>query len=220
MHTRSTPSLSICFTLFIASLVASSTGCVRLAANLVNAIKGNERPAEYDGFTEQKVAIVCLRDGALSADATSALFTRYVHVALNTNVKKIQLVRQDEVEQWLEAHDWNTSDLTEIGRGVKAEKLLVVDIAGMKLKEGATLYRGQCNVNVTVYDVKNKGAVVFEKQIPELTFPREGGPSMMDTTEAKFRNLFVTIIARKVSNLFYAVDPTADIALDATSNSF
>ena len=220
MPTASTKFVTICLSLFTTALLLTSSGCIRLAANLVNAIQGNERPAEYNGFEEQRVAIVCVRDGALSADAASALLTGYVRVALNTNIKKIDLVRQEDVERWLESHDWATSDYAEIGHGVKADKLLVVDIAGLKLKDGATLYRGQCDLSVSVYDMKKNGAIVFEKQFSEFTFPREGGPSMMDTTEAKFRNLFITIIARKVSNLFYAVDPAADVAIDATSNSF
>jgi hypothetical protein len=193
---------------------------VRLAANIVNAIQGKERPAEYSGFTEQRVAIACIRDGSCSNDATSAMFVRYVHSLLNTNVKKIDLVRQNEVDRWLESQDWSPADHAEIGEGVKADKLLLVDISGMKLKNGSTLFRGVCDLGVTVYDTKNNSAIVFEKQFPEFTFPREAGPSTHDTTEAKFHNLYVSILARKVAQLFYEVDPQADIALDATSNSF
>ncbi len=220
MHTASSRPCTVGLGLLTTVLFLSSAGCVRLAANLVNAIQGNERPAEYAGFEEQKVAIVCARDGGLSTDAVSALLTRYVSMSLNTNVKKIELVRQEEVEHWLESNEWTTADFVEVGQGVKADKLLVVDISGLKLRDGATLFRGQCDMTVSVYDMKQKGNLVYEKQFPEFTFPKESGPTVMDTTEPKFRNLFVSILARKVSTLFYAVDPASDVALDATSNSF
>jgi hypothetical protein len=204
----------------LALLLCGSPGCVRLAANLVNAIQGSDRPAEYNGFEKQRVAIVCGTDKGLSTDATSALLTGYVHMALNTNVKKIELVRQDEVEQWLDAHGWTESDYVEIGKAVKADKLLAIDVSNMTVKDGATLFRGQCDIAVTVYDIADNGSIVYRKQIPEFTFPKMGGPTIADTTEPKFKNLFVTIIAKKVAGLFYPVDPTSDYAIDATANSF
>ena len=82
------------------------------------------------------------------------------------------------------------------------------------------MFRGQCDIGVTVYDINAKGAIVYRKQIPEFTFPKMGGPTIVDTTEPKFRNQFLKIIAIKVAGLFYPVDPTAEYALDATANSF
>lgn len=207
-------------TLVSGLLLAASTGCVRLAANMINAIQGSDRPAEYDGFKEQRVAVVVSTDKGLSSDATSALMTGYIHMALNTNIKKIQLVRPEEIEQWLDVHGSVESDYVEIGKAVKAEKLLAIDISNMTVKDGQTLFRGQCDIGVTVYDIADQGAIVFRKQIPEFTFPKMGGPTIADTTEPKFRNQFLKIIAIKVSGLFYPVDPTADYALDATANSF
>ena len=201
-------------------LLSSSMGCVRLVANMLYAIKGNDRPAEYDGFEEQRVAVVCGTDKGLSNDATTALMTGYVHMALNTNIKKIELVRPEEIEQWLDVHGSIESDYVEIGKAVKADKLLAIDISNLRVKDGQTLFRGQCDIGVTVYDLSAKGAIVYRKQIPEYTFPKIGGPTIADTTEPKFRNQFLKIIANKVAGLFYPVDPNTDYALDATANSF
>jgi hypothetical protein len=189
-------------------------------ANMINAIQGNERPAEYAGFEEQRVAVVCGTDKGLSNDSTTALLTGYIHMALNTNVKKIELVRPEEIEQWLDVHGSIESDYVEIGKAAKADKLLAIDISKMTVKDGQTLFRGQCDIGVTVYDIADNGAIVYRKQIPEFTFPKMGGPTIADTTESKFRNQFLKIIAMKVSGLFYPVDPTAEYALDATANSF
>ncbi len=204
----------------VSLFLISSPGCVRLAANLVNAIQGNETPAEYNGFEKKRVAIVCATDKGLSSDASAALLTGYVHMLLNKNVKDIELVRAEEVERWLDAHGTIESDYVQIGKGVKADQVLAIDLAGMKIKDGATLYRGQCDITVTVFDIADSGAIVFKKQFPEFSFPKMGGPTTSDTTDAKFRNLFLTVVASKVSGLFYPVDPTAEYALDATANSF
>lgn len=205
---------------FIGLFLINATGCVRLAANLVNAIQGNDRPAEYNGFEKKRVAIVCNTDNGMSNDYSANQLTGYVHMALNKNVKDIELVRAEEVDRWLDAHGSEESDYVQIGKGVKADQLLAIDIAGMKIRDGATLYRGQCDISVTVYDIADDGAIVFKKQFPEFSFPKMGGPTTSDTTDSKFRNLFLTVVASKVSGLFYAVDPTAEYALDATANSF
>lgn len=199
--------------------LSSSTGCVRFIANMFHAIQGNERPAEYDGFKEQRVAVVCGTDQGLSNDATSALMNGYIHMALNQNIKKIELVRPEEIERWLDAHSPDESDYVEIGKAVKAQKLLAIDLSKLRVKDGPTLYRGRCDVGVTVYDIANKGAIVYRKQIPEFTFPKDSA-AIADTSESKFRNLFLKIIANKVAGLFYPVDATAEYGLDATANSF
>lgn len=202
------------------AMLVSTTGCVRLAANLFNAIQGNERPPEYDGFKGKKVAVVCGTDRGLGVDETSALLIRYVHAALNTNIKDIQLVRPEEVERWVDEHGWTESDYVEVGKGVKADQLLAIDVARLSLKDGATLYVGKCDLTVTVYDIQDGGAILYRKQIPEFMYPTMGGTTVTDVSEAKFRARFTAILANKVAGLFYPVDPTLDVALDATSNTF
>jgi hypothetical protein len=202
-------------------LMIGNPGCVRLGANLMRAVVGDERPAEYDGFKEQRVAVICTSGGrTTSGDSTSALLTRYVHMGLANNVKKIDLVKQEEVERVVESSVDQEVDFVELGNKLKANKILAIDITGMKLKNGATLYQGRCDIEVAVYDMGKKGDVVFRKDFPEFSYPKEGGPSITDTSEAKFRNRFLTIVAKKVADLFYPVDPTSDVALDATFNSF
>ena len=217
---RSSGSTAMLLSLLLGGLLlSSSTGCVRLMANMINAIQGNERPAEYDGFKEQRVAVVCGTDQGLSNDATTALMSGYIHMALNQNIKKIELVGPEEIEKWLDVHGTVETDYVEIGKAVKADKLLAIDISNMRVKDGPTLYRGRCDVGVTVYDIANKGAIVFRKQVPEFTFPKDSA-AIADTSESKFRNMFLKIIANKVAGMFYPVDPTADYGLDATANSF
>lgn len=205
--------------LLVASFV-SMCGCINFAANMIHAITGNNVPADYNGLEEKRVAVVCSTDGGLATDATSSMLTGYIHAALNANVKKIDVVRQSEVERWLDSHSNTDADYVEVGKGVKADCVLAVEVLNMSLKNGATLYQGKSDITVTVYDVEADGKIMYRKQIPEFAFPKMGGPTITDITESKFRAKYIAIVARTVSNLFYPVDATADFALDATANSF
>ncbi|MCA9129244.1 MAG: hypothetical protein KDB22_19295 [Planctomycetales bacterium] len=201
-------------------LAACTTGCVSLAANLIGVIQGNNRPAEFEGLEDKSVAIVCTCDGDNSIDSVSTMLSSYIEANLNTNVEDIDVIRQAEVERWLGSHGRSDRDYVEIGRGVDAERLVAVEVMNLTLRNGATLFRGQADIMVTVYDIPSGGKILFKKQIPEYAFPKMGGPSVTDTTEAKFRGLFLTVLADKISRLFYESEVGVDFALDATSNTF
>lgn len=195
-------------------------GCVNLAANLIHAVQGNNRPAEFGGLEGQRVAIVCATDSGLDSDATNLILSNNIHAALSINVKDIEVVRHSEIEQWLDVHSWEQSDYVEIGKGVKADRLLAVELVNLKLKNGQTLYRGEADITVTVYDIENGGRILYRKQIPEFAFPASGGKPVTETSENKFRSFFLAVVTRKIAGLFYEVDATADYALDATVSSF
>lgn len=195
------------------------TGCAHVA-NLIYAVKGNTVPAEYDGFDGKRVAILCSTDSGLSNDATAALLSRYVQATLENKVKEIEVVKQEEVEQWLDVHGWTKSDYYEIGKGVKADQVLAIDLMNLSLRDGATLYRGKADISVKVYDVSQEDKILYSKNIPEFSFPKIGGSPVTDSSEAKFRGVFVTIVSQKIASLFYAAEANADYALDATVSSF
>lgn len=208
------------YTASLLILVTCGSGCVSLAANLIGVIRGNNRPAEYEGLEGKRVAVICTTDNGMGNDTVSAMLSSYIHANLNTNVEDIDLVRQSEVDRWLDSHGRTDEDYVQIGKGVDAEQLVAVEVFNLSLKNGATLFRGQADVAVTVYDIEAGGKIMFRKQMPEFSFPKMGGPTITDTSEAKFRGLFMTILADRISGYFYPVDVTKDFALDATSNTF
>ncbi|MEZ6137103.1 MAG: hypothetical protein R3C53_19595 [Pirellulaceae bacterium] len=203
----------------IASLLASS-GCVSFAANLIHAIGGNNRPAEYEGLKGKRVAVVVSTDQGLSSDTVSATLSSQIQAHLNTNIDKIDVVRSVEIEKWLDANGWNDNDYEQIGKGVEADVVLAVDVMNLTLKNGATLYRGLSDITVTVYDMEAGGKIMYRKQIPEFAYPNLGGTAITDTSEAKFRGAYLAYVARTVSGLFYEVEATEDFAIDATSSRF
>lgn len=198
----------------------SSVGCINLAANLIHAIRGNDRPAEYKGLEGKRVAVVVGTDSGLGSDAVSSALTSHIQALLNMKIKKIDVVSKHEVENWFDANGWNDSDYVAIGKGVNADNVLAVDVLNLTLQNGATLYRGQCDITVSVYDIKEDGKILYRKQIPEFAFPSLGGMAITDTSESKFRARYLELVAATVGGLFYGVDPTLDVALDATSTRF
>lgn len=206
--------------MIIAVLMIGSTGCINLAANLLHAIHGNNVPAEFKGLAGQRVAIVCSTDQGFDGSATNSILTNNIHAALSMNVEDIDLVRHSEIEKWLDVHNWDQSDYVEIGKGVKADRVLAIEVSNMTLKNGPTLFRGQADVLVTVYDVSEGGKILYRKQMPEFAFPNTDGKPVSETSETKFRSFFLAILTRRISGLFYDVDATADYALDATMSSF
>lgn len=199
---------------------AVSSGCARLAANMLYVIRGNDKPAEFDELKESRVAVVCSTSGTGASSAVNSLISGNVISALSRNLTKADLVRQEEIDRYMEISGWNDGDPLKLAKGVKADHLVTVAVDNLKLRDGATLFRGQCDIHVTVYDMKNDGRIAFQKEILEHSFPQNGGTPITDTTEAKFRSAYLQLVSYKVSSLFHPVDPTLDVALDATASKF
>lgn len=212
-------SRSLPWLLVLALSLTSFSGCINLASNLMYAWRGNKAPAEYNGFEGKKVAIVCGTEKGLSNDATSTLMTRQLEGLLGKNVKDIKLIGQDKIDKWLDTNGWNDSDFTEIGKGVGADQVLSISLANLTLKDGMTLYKGRANISVTVYDIAGGGNVVYRKGFPDFEYPKLGGATVTDTSEAKFHVLFLRVVSQRIATLFYPADPNDQFALDAISNS-
>lgn len=205
--------------LLVAALTGAS-GCVNLASNLMYAFGKNKTPAEYDGFKGKKVAIVCGNEGGLSSDATSTLLSRYLEALLSKNVKDITIIKQDKVDKWLDTNGWSESDYQEIGKGVGADQVLAINMSNVTLRDGMTLYKGKADISVSVYDVADDGKVVYRKNYPDFEYPKIGGPTITDTSEARFNVLFLTVVSKRIATLFYEADPNEMFAMDAVSASF
>jgi hypothetical protein len=200
----------------VAILVASQSGCLGIAANLMNVVKGHTVKAEYDGLESQRVAVVTITDSSqYSDDASARILSRRVSDILQSQVKKIEIVREDEVQQWRDRNGWDAIEFIDIGRGVKADKVVAIEMTNMRLRDGATLYRGRATVTTTVYDVKT-GSVEFRRHLDEFTYPETAGQYTSETTETKFRALYLSVLASKLSRFFHSYDYSDTVALDAT----
>ncbi len=176
----------------------------------------NLMPAEYGELDGKRVAVVCVSDGSsYGTGSESLLLAREVSSILRKHVKEIELVRPDEIADWIDREGWDEIDYREIGRGVKAEQVIAIGLAGFSIREGASLYKGRADVTVSVYDMAGGGHEVFRDMVPEFGFPATGPYPVGDLSEVQFRRAFLKALSQHVARYFYAYDVADDYSRDS-----
>lgn len=196
-------------------LFASACGCMGVFANLYHAVGADKVPADYDGLKKSHVAIITLTDSSLYSDDVAArTLSRRVGEILLKEVKDMTLVREDQIEQWRDTNGWDSVDFLSIGKGVKADKVVGIELTNMQLRDGATLYRGRADVMITVIDTKT-GNVLYKKDFEDFTYPTSAGQYTTETTESRFQKLYLSMLAKQIARMFYPYDFAETIANDA-----
>jgi hypothetical protein len=201
--------------LVAAGLLAAIPGCGPLAT-IAWLIHGPEMiPAEFDGLKGKRVAVVCLDGNSLSGPGGEAdTVAKAVAISLGKNVPDIRVVRQNEVADWLDTHGDDVTDYRDVGRGVKADMVVGIDLLAFNLHEGQTLLKGRAKVGVKVYDMKKGGELVFESTPKEIAWP-ENGARHVTENEANFRTNFIGMLSERIARDFYAVELAQNFGTDA-----
>jgi len=187
-----------------------------MLANLLHVGMGNRVPARCKGLKDRRVAVVCL-SGSSSFGSTKAAgeIARSLERRLEKNVKGIEVISQQEIDDWRDRNEWNEIDYLELGRGVSAETVLAVNLGSFSLHDGPTLFKGRCDVEMTVYDLLNEGNIVYDSTPTQVQFPINTGQHVTDTREREFRNKFIEVVASELSHYFYAYLLEEDYGRDA-----
>lgn len=203
--------------LAIASLGMPSAGCVGATAQLLYIIRGNQVPAEFDGLQGKRVAVVCVAStSSYDPGAAASVLAQLVESHLRQNVKDIKVVRQQDVANWIDNNDWDQTNYLEVGKAVKAELVVGIDLDGYRLHEDATMFKGRANVTVTVYDMSKGGDSVFRRTMPNFSFPLNGGQHVSETTDAQFQRKFLLVLSQDVAKHFYPYEFNDEFARDTT----
>ncbi|MEM9368489.1 MAG: hypothetical protein AAGD07_21045 [Planctomycetota bacterium] len=199
----------------VSCVLASQSGCVLpLVSNVMHAVGADRVPPKFDGLEKSRVAIITMTDRSrYSEDINARLMSRKLGEVLLEKVDDVRIVREDEVQQWRDTHGWENEDLAELGGDLKADLVLAIQLRDLKLREGATLYRGSANVIVQVVDPAD-GSELFRHEIDDFMYPKTAGQYTTETTETKFRKLYLSMLARQVGRLFHPYDFAETIALD------
>ena len=202
----------------VTGLLVVTPGCVGLLAQVLYWSGGAEVPPEFDGLEGKRVAVVCVADSASSfGPGTDTLFlARSVGKLLREKVEEIDVVRPDEIADWIDRHDWNEVDFAEVGRGVKADMVLAIELTGLSLYDGQTLYKGRANLKFRVLDLADEGKEIFSRKLPEVTFPATGAYAATDASEPKFRQMFLQVLAERIARHFYTREMWDDYSTDPT----
>ncbi len=118
----------------------------------------------------------------------------------------------------MDTNDWDESDFAEIGRGVKADMVLAIDIENFSIHESTTLLKGRAEVTITVYDMKQRNKEVFRTTDRNFTFPTSHAiPALSASDRANFQRMFIEQLAGHIAKNFYDYDMAEDFATDGAA---
>lgn len=200
--------------------LVSTSGCVPqlVATGIYFWEGGNVAPAECDALQGHRVVVVCRPPSSNEfrhAGAAQSISQR-VSELLVKNVKGIDVVNPREVDNWLDESDWG--DFSELARAVHAEMVVHVELNDFELFKGKTLYQGNANVTLSVYDMTNHGKQVWSHELGQILYPVNSGIPAQDKSVQQFQQEFVGIVAGAVARNFYKHDPHEAFAIDALAN--
>ena len=185
-------------------------------ANLIHAVKGNKVPAQFDGLAEKRVAVVCASQSeSFGLRPIAPIIAKSVGDLLAANVHKISVVDQQEIDDWMDRHDWDGIDYLSVGRSVKADAVVAIDIDSFSLSDSATMYKGRSDIGLTVYDVAT-GKVVYSNIPPQIQFPKNAVFHTADMSKREFRRRFLNVVSQRIARTFYPYDVQEDFAQDRT----
>lgn len=199
----------------MAVFLIGSTGCIGAMAQLLYVIKGHKSPADFAGLEGKRVAVVVVSDAsAYGPDTLTYAVSKIVSMDLSNNVKDITVIPPTEIEEWMDTKGWDQTDFQDLGKGVGAEMVLAIEVGSYTIHDGATLYKGQSELSVSVHDMES-GGILFSQGPEAYVFPANGRPAIQ-TTPRQFEQMYLAKLTTKVSRLFYAHDRLDSVAEDAS----
>jgi hypothetical protein len=205
--------------LFGVATMLTASGCAPILATGIYVFQGgNIVPPEYKGLEKERVVVVCRPPSSHEyhhAGASRAISQR-VSELLVDNVKDVDVVNPREVDNWLDESDWG--DFKELARAVHADKVVYVEMNEFELYKGKTLYQGQADVSVTIYDMTKNSRLAWDRHLPEVLYPTNSGIPAQDKPVQQFEREFVDIVAARIAENFYKHDANSAFAMDAMAN--
>lgn len=201
--------------LLCATSVALSGGC-SILATVAYIVQPNDVKADFAGLVGKRVAVVCRPVVELQyANANVARdLAKAVGVLLSQNVKKIDVIDQNEVAQWTDENDWN--DYPQIGKALDADMVVAIDMEHFSINQGPTLYQGNSQIHLAVYDMKKNKQQVYNKALPRAIYPPNTGIPTSEKNEAEFRYQFIEVLSQQIARHFFDHDSRVDFANDST----
>lgn len=199
-------------------VLTTSTGCMNQMAGLLYVIKGHKVPPKYQGLEGKRVAVLCLSDAsAYGPDTLTYTVSKHIGIKIATGVKDVEVVGPGKIESWIDENGWEESKVVELGKGINAEMVIVIEVGSYSIHEGATMYKGNADLTVTVYDIMKNGQISFADGPDLFSFPENGRPAVQ-TTDRQFESFYLARLTEHISKLFVAYDKMEGFADDAMMN--
>jgi ABC-type uncharacterized transport system auxiliary subunit len=200
--------------LIASAAIASLGGCQAAVTTAMYLIKGTDVDPDYPGLKGKKVAVVCrpITELNYANSGVGRDLVREMSKLLQERVPKIKVVDAQKVNKWCDENTWE--EYVEVGKALKADLVVGVELERFSIYQAATLYQGKANAVLRVYDCKDGGKVVFEKILPQTIYPPNASIQTSDVQESEFRREFVGVLADQIARHFYSHDPYADMNQD------
>jgi len=201
--------------LMIAALPA--IGCTSGLFTVMYLFKGLDVDPDFKDLKGKKVAVVCRPTASLTYSNANVGrdLAQQITLLLQEQVPKIKTIDQKKIAKWIDENTWE--EYTEVGKAMKADMVVAVDLESFSIYQGQTLYQGKADATIRVFDCTKtgRGKEVFHKNIPQAVYPPSSPIPASDRTEPEFRREFVLVLANQIARHFYAHDPHADLGQDA-----
>lgn len=201
-----------------------STGCLHLllATGIYMFDGGNRVDPECEVLLEKprkRVVVFCRQPASQEfrhAGASRQIASKVSGLLVDNLEKKVEVVPQRQVDQWIDEND--SDDFAELGKAVKADIVLEIDLSHFELFAGQTVYQGSTDVTLNVYDMKQNGSLLWTKEMGEFRYPVHAPIAIQGKSVSDFQREYVTILSDAIGKHFYKHDPHADFALDALAD--
>lgn len=191
------------------------TGCSAMST-IAYFINPNDTRAAFEGLKDKKTVVVCRAE---SLEYSDPLIGRelagVIGRKMEQNDKKLSVVDDQKLADWTDRNDW--SDYRAVGKALKSDMVVGVDIERFTIRQGATLLQGQADVRIAVYDIKDGGKKVWEYRPATIKFPPNAPIPAGERQEAEFRRQFIDIVAENIAHNFYAYNSRDSFAQDSTA---
>lgn len=192
------------------------TGCSAIST-IAYIIDPNDTPAAFKGLENKRTVVVCRAE---SLEYSDPLIGRELASVVGRKLDqnkdvKIDVVDDQKLADWTDRNDW--SDYRAVGKAMKSDMVVGVDIEKFTIRQGPTLLQGQADVRIAVYDIKDGGKKVWEYKPATIKFPPNAPIPAGERQEAEFRRQFINHVAEYVAHNFYAYNSRDLHALDSTA---
>ena len=201
----------------LAVAVLPAVGCQSLMFTVAYLWKGTDVPPEFDGLKGKHVAVVCrpLPSLQYSNSNVGRDLAGQVTQLLQQNVPKIKTIDQRKIAKWTDENRWE--EYTEVGKAMKADVVVGIDLESFSLYQGANALPGQGQCHGPGLRLQERQIAVREEHAA-VGLPAEHRPfPPRSMTEPEFRRKFMLVLADQIGRHFYAHDPHADLAQDSTA---
>jgi hypothetical protein len=197
--------------LLIATLISTS-GCVGFTNWIMWGLYGQPIRAEYPDLVDQRVAIVCAtKSSPFEPGSDTSAIARSISKILEREVKGIELIDAEEIADWIDQTNWSAMDYRELGRGLKADRVVAIEFSGLSFHDNPNEIRGRANFSVSVFEMDTGNRKHVDDET-DFVFPQHGPAAV---GEREFKKIYIKRLSEFIAELFYDHDFTEGFGNDA-----